>query len=129
MAKQKPDFSLNFDDDDDAIPQVNVEKVSSFATGREDTTVHRKPAVAKTADTKTPEAAAKKPAVKTTDLPWEAKGLRDDVSKPFIIRFNEQYHAKLLYIKDHTPPSAHEFCLKALQAAIDAEIKRITKKS
>lgn len=128
MAKAKPDFSLNFDDEEDAIPPVNPDKVGSFVTGRADTTVPRKPAVSRAAK-EDKSAAATKPIAKNTGYPWEAKGLRTDVTKTFIIRFDEIYHAKLLYIKDNTPPSAHEFCLKALETAIDAEIKKITKKS
>ena len=41
----------------------------------------------------------------------------------FSMRLTDAEAAKLQHIADTTPDSMHEFCLKALQAAIDAHYK------
>ena len=40
----------------------------------------------------------------------------------FTMRFTAKELAKLKHISETTPPSMHEFCLKAIQAALDAAL-------
>jgi len=62
-------------------------------------------------------------------LPWEAPGVREDVSKMFNVRLPEPYLLKLKYIAEHTPDSMQQFCLNVLLPAIDAEVSELTKKN
>ena len=57
------------------------------------------------------------------NYPWEAQGVREDVTKVYNLRLPEPYLLKLKYIAEHTPYSMHKFCLNVLQDAIDAKIE------
>jgi hypothetical protein len=59
--------------------------------------------------------------------PWEAEGIRDDVTKVYNLRLPEPYLLKLKYIAEHIPDSMQKFCLNVLQEAIDAKIDELTK--
>ena len=60
--------------------------------------------------------------------PWEAPGVRVDVTKVYNLRLPEPYLLKLKYIAEHTPDSMQQFCLSALLPAIDARIAELTGK-
>jgi hypothetical protein len=62
-------------------------------------------------------------------LPWEAPGIREDVSKMFNVRLPEPYLLKLKFIAEHTPDSMQQFCLNVLLPAIDAKVSELTKQS
>ena len=59
--------------------------------------------------------------------PWEAAGVRDDVTKLYNLRLPEPYLLKLKYIAEHTPDSMQKFCLNVIEKEIDKEIKELTK--
>jgi len=61
----------------------------------------------------------------STRYPWEAPGVREDVTKVFNLRLTEPYFVKLKYISEHTPSSMQQFCMAALLPAIDATIKEL----
>jgi hypothetical protein len=67
------------------------------------------------------------PIEKTAFYPWEAPGVRIDVTKVYNLRLPEPYLLKLKYIAENTPDSMHKFCLNVLQEAIDAKIEALTK--
>ena len=58
--------------------------------------------------------------------PWEAPGVREDVTKVFNLRLPEPYLLKLKHIAEHTPDSMQQFCLSVLLPAIDARITELT---
>lgn len=64
---------------------------------------------------------------KTAPHPWEANGIRDDVTKVYNLRLSEPYLLKLKYISAHTPDSMQKFCLNVLQEAINRKIEELTK--
>ncbi len=71
---------------------------------------------------------AKNPIIDKKDsFPWEAAGIRDDVTKVYNLRLPEPYLLKLKYIAEYTPDSMQKFCLNVLQEAIDAKIDALTK--
>ena len=59
--------------------------------------------------------------------PWEDPALRTDVLKSFNIRLSEPMMAKLKFLMEHTPGSAHSFCKKVIERAIDRRIREIIK--
>ena len=61
------------------------------------------------------------------DRPWEAPGVRPDVTKAFNLRLPEPLKLKLDFIRDQTRISIHEFIMDALTPAIDLEIQRLEK--
>ena len=65
------------------------------------------------------------PPRESTLHPWEAPGVREDVTKVFNLRLTEPYFVKLKYISEHTPSSMQQFCMTALLPAIDAKIKEL----
>jgi hypothetical protein len=67
--------------------------------------------------------------VVTQELPWDARGVREDVVKTFNLRLPEPYHLKLAYIAEHTPQSMHNFCIDILTSAIDAKIEELSGKA
>ena len=72
--------------------------------------------------------APKKPAAKRkSNYPWEAEGVRDDVTKVYNLRLSEPYLLKLKYIAEHTPDSMQKFCLSTIEKEIDKKIKELTK--
>jgi hypothetical protein len=58
--------------------------------------------------------------------PWEAPGVREDVTKVYNLRLPEPYLLKLKHIAEHTPDSMQQFCLSVLLPAIDARIEELT---
>lgn len=61
-------------------------------------------------------------------LPWEDPRIRDDVLKPYNLRFPEAYLLKLKFIAEHTPQSMHAFCLSQLLPAIDRKVEELLAK-
>lgn len=61
------------------------------------------------------------------ERPWEASGVRGDVTKVFNLRLPEPLKLKLDYIRENTRISAHEFVMSALVPAVEAEIRRLEK--
>ncbi len=59
--------------------------------------------------------------------PWEEPGIREDVKKPFNLRFSEPYLLKLRFISENTPHSMQNFCMDVLLNAIDEKIEELTK--
>jgi hypothetical protein len=59
-------------------------------------------------------------------LPWDAPGVREDVTRVYNLRLPEPYLLKLKYIAEHSPRSMQRVCLDALLPAIDAEIEHLT---
>lgn len=59
-------------------------------------------------------------------LPWEAPGVREDVTKVYNLRLPEPHLLKLKYIAEHTPHSMQQFCLDILLPAIDAKVRELT---
>jgi hypothetical protein len=59
--------------------------------------------------------------------PWQAPGVREDVTKVYNLRLPEPYLLKLKYIAENTPDSMQKFCWKVLHDAIDKEIEKLTK--
>ena len=58
---------------------------------------------------------------------WPWFGLDNKKRRPaFSMRFTDSEQAKLKYISENTPDSMHEFCLKAVQSAIEAKISEMT---
>lgn len=64
---------------------------------------------------------------KTASYPWEAAGIRENVTKVYNLRLSEPYLLKLKYISEHTPDSMQKFCLNVLQEAINRKIEELTK--
>jgi hypothetical protein len=64
---------------------------------------------------------------KTAAYPWEADGIRENVTKVYNLRLSEPYLLKLKYISEHTPDSMQKFCLNVLQEAINRKIEELTK--
>jgi hypothetical protein len=62
----------------------------------------------------------------TETLPWEAPGIREDVTKVYNLRLPEAYLLKLRYIAEHTPDSMQQFCLNVLLPVIDSKIRELT---
>lgn len=58
--------------------------------------------------------------------PWQAPGVRDDVTKVYNLRLPEPYLLKLKYIAEHVPESMQQFCLNMLLPAIDEKIADLT---
>lgn len=67
------------------------------------------------------------PATTPQRYPWEAPGVRDDVTKVYNLRLPEPYLLKLKYIADHVPESMQQFCLNALLPVIDDKIADLTR--
>ena len=59
------------------------------------------------------------------EMPWQAPGIRDDISKLYNLRLPEPYLLKLRYIAEHTPYSMQKFCLDVLLPAIDEKIDEL----
>ena len=59
--------------------------------------------------------------------PWEAPGVREDITKVFNLRLTEPYFLKLKYIAESTPDSMQKFCLDILLPAIDTKIDELSK--
>lgn len=57
--------------------------------------------------------------------PWEAPGVREDITKVFNLRLTEPYFLKLKYIAEQSPVSMQKFCLEILLPAIDAKIEEL----
>lgn len=51
--------------------------------------------------------------------PWEAGGIREDVTKVYNLRLSEPYLLKLNYISEHTLTSIQKFCLAIIEKEID----------
>ncbi len=58
--------------------------------------------------------------------PWEASGVRNDITKVYNLRLPEPYLLKLKYISEHTPHSMQKFCIDVIMPAIDAKIQELT---
>jgi hypothetical protein len=58
-------------------------------------------------------------------MPWEAPGVRADVTKPFNLRLPEPLKLKLDHIRVQTRVSVHEFVMAALIPAVEAELERL----
>ena len=61
------------------------------------------------------------------ERPWEAPGVRPDVTKAFNLRLPEPLKLKLDFIRDQTRISIHEFIMDALTPMVDLEIQRLEK--
>ncbi|MDX6751163.1 hypothetical protein SH611_15215 [Geminicoccaceae bacterium 1502E] len=61
------------------------------------------------------------------ERPWDAPGVRADVTKMFNLRLPEPLKLKLDFIRQTTRISAHEFIMNALVPAVEAEIERLDK--
>ena len=61
-------------------------------------------------------------------LPWERPSIREDVKKPYNLRFPEAYLLKLKYIAENTPDSMQTFCLSVLLPAIDKKVSELLEK-
>jgi len=59
------------------------------------------------------------------DEPWNAPGVREDILKPFNLRFPEPYMIKLKYIAKHSPVSMQRFCMDILLPEIDKKIEEL----
>ena len=59
------------------------------------------------------------------EMPWQAPGIRDDISKLYNLRLPEPYLLKLRFIAEHTPYSMQKFCLEVLLPAIDEKIDEL----
>lgn len=56
-------------------------------------------------------------------LPWEASGVRPDMTKVFNLRLPEDVYLKLKYLSDNQRRrSMQSICMDALEPVIDAEI-------
>ena len=66
------------------------------------------------------------PEATSASYPWEAPGVREDVTKVYNLRLPEPYLLKLKHIAEHTPDSMQQFCLSVLLPAIDARIAELT---
>ncbi len=66
------------------------------------------------------------PAAAPPLYPWQAPGVREDVTKVYNLRLPEPYLLKLKYIADHIPESMQQFCLNTLLPAIDEKIADLT---
>ena len=63
-------------------------------------------------------------------LPWEASGVRQDVTKVFNLRLPEDLYLKLKYLSDNQRRrSMQTICMDAIEPVIEAEIKAILDKS
>lgn len=56
------------------------------------------------------------------NFPWLESHVRDDVVKPFNVRFPESYFLKLEYLSEKTRRSKHSICFDAIKTVIDNEI-------
>ncbi len=61
-------------------------------------------------------------------LPWKRPSIREDVKKPYNLRFPEAYLLKLKYIAENTPDSMQTFCLSVLLPAIDKKVGELLEK-
>jgi len=59
--------------------------------------------------------------------PWEADGIREDVTKVYNLRLSEPYLLKLKYIAEQTPDSMQKFCKSILEKEIDNKINELIK--
>jgi len=59
------------------------------------------------------------------EMPWQAPGIRDDISKLYNLRLPEPYLLKLRFIAEQTPYSMQKFCLDVLLPAIDEKIDEL----
>ncbi len=100
-------------------------KVSPIKSNKQPVDIVKLAAFAAGADTDAPEASqTPMPAGTSAAPPWI--GLDNKKRRPaFSMRFTDTEQAKLKYISENTPDSMHEFCLKAIQAAIEAKISEI----
>jgi len=63
-------------------------------------------------------------------LPWEAPGVRPDMTKVFNLRLPEDVYLKLKYLSDNQRRrSMQSICMDALEPVIDAEIAALLKQS
>ncbi len=58
-------------------------------------------------------------------MPWQAPGIRDDISKLYHLRLPEPCLLKLRFIAENTPYSMQKFCLDVLLPAIDEKIDEL----
>lgn len=65
------------------------------------------------------------PAPEPGPYPWEAPGVREDITKVFNLRLTEPYFLKLKYIAEQSPVSMQKFCLEILLPAIDTKIEEL----
>lgn len=75
-----------------------------------------------------PTTSSKKQKSANEPYPWQARSVRQDITKVYNLRLPEPYLLKLKYIAEHTPESMQKFCLELLLPAVDAKIDELTNK-
>jgi hypothetical protein len=103
-------------------------KVSPFKSNRQPVDITKLAAFAAGADTGVPEVPQPTLPGVSAALPWA--DLDNKKRRPaFSMRFTDSEQAKLKFISENTPDSMHEFCLKAIQSAIETKLSELSLRS
>lgn len=64
-------------------------------------------------------------ATPTSDLPWNAPEVRDDVKKQMLLWLPERTKIKLSWLASRTPLSQQQIAREAVEEAIERELKKM----